>query len=367
MTTQEFIENESFRRWVFLNTPNETIRWETYLTQHPDYRESAEMARTFLLTAKGELPEVTDQQINEAVEKILSTVPSRPQGILRTLSSWSPSFQVAASVALLMVVSWLGWRFWPQNQRVVSDKKPATVAPASVAMTEFVNQQRSAQLVRLADGSLVVLQPHARIRFPKQFNGPKRDVYLTGKAFFEVVRNPDRPFRVFTKEVTTEVVGTSFLVNAPETGNVNVIVKTGKVAVTTNPAYTRKRPSGQQPSTDANQSVAVVLLPNQQATFSQNNARLVKREVSPVEATVLPATTQDFTFRRTPLPVVLDALAKAYGIPIQYDREALSGCTLTAQLDDPSLFARLDVITASTGSMYELQNGQLIIHSSGCQ
>ncbi|GAB3554675.1 FecR family protein [Spirosoma fluminis] len=367
MTTQEFIENESFRRWVFLNTPNEATRWEAYLTQHPDYRENADLARTFLLTAQGKLPEVTDQQVNEAVGQILSAAPSHRQGLLRPLSGWPISLRIAASVALLLTISGLAWRFWQQNQRLVSSNKPSATS-ASVAMTEYVNRQQAPRLVRLADGSLVVLQQYARIRFPSQFSGPKRDVNLTGKAFFEVVRNPARPFRVFTRGVTTEVLGTSFLINAPEAGgNVNVMVKTGKVAVSTNPGFVRKGSDNRATASSKSQPAAVVLLPNEQATFSQNDARLVKREVSPVEATGLPATTQGFAFRRTPLPVVLDALAKAYGIPIQFDRDALAGCTLTARLDDPSLFARLDVIAASTGSSYELQNGQLIIHSSGCR
>ena len=93
----------------------------------------------------------------------------------------------------------------------------------------------------------------------------------------------------------------------------------------------------------------------------------MKSDVSRTTVTALPATTEAFVFRRTPLPQVLDALAKAYGIAIQFDRDALANCTLTARLDDPSLLARLDVIAASTGSTYTLQNGQLSVHSPGCR
>ncbi|QDK81555.1 DUF4974 domain-containing protein [Spirosoma sp. KCTC 42546] len=364
LTPQQFIENESFRRWVFASTPIEVAYWENYLTQYPDDRESVELARTFLLTAKGELPELPDQQIGEAVERILLAVPDERRGLVRSLSDWSywQPLRVAASVALLLLTSWFGWRYWQQNRRgpVVATKEQAATSPA--ALLEVANLKTAPRLVRLADGSLVVLQQNARIRFPKQFAGAKRDVFLTGKAFFEVVRNPAKPFRVFTGDVTTEVLGTSFLINAPETGGkVNVVVKTGKVAVSTNPKGSDQSKAG------LSQPMAVVLLPNQQATFSKEDARLVKSEVSRAEATVLPATTQSFSFRRTPLPQVLDALEKAYGIDIQFDRDALSGCTLTAHLDDPSLFARLDVIAAITGSTYELQNGQLVIHSSGCR
>lgn len=382
MTPSEFIENESFRRWVFSDTSAEAAYWERYLMQHPDDRESAHVARTFLLTAKGELPDVSDQQVGQAVGRILSAVPNQPRSLVRSLlGGWQP-IRVAASVALLLVATGLVWRYVrPTQDTATVTQTPSAAAPA-VSMTELTNRRAVPRLVRLADGSLVVLQQDARIRFPKQFGGPKRDVYLTGKAFFEVVRNPAKPFRVFAGELMTEVLGTSFLISAPETGGkVQVLVKTGKVSVSTNPAagapaFAEDRLDdgrrANQPNVDRLPAVrfrpaTVTLLPNQQVTFSKDDARLVKRDISRSTATVLPATTQPFSFRRTPLPVVLDALAKAYGIVIQFDRDALAGCTLTARLDDPSLFTRLDVIATSTGSTYELQNGQLVIHSAGCR
>ncbi|MGF7216033.1 ferric-dicitrate binding protein FerR (iron transport regulator) [Spirosoma lacussanchae] len=363
MTPQDFIDNESFRRWVFANPPDEAAYWPLYLAQHPEQQESADLARTFLLTARGELPPVTDQQISDAVGQLLSAAPSQRPTVIRSLTGWSgwQPLRVAASVALLLTAGGLGWWYWQQQTQPITSQT-AQVTPRADALIEISNTQAAPRLVKLADGSLVVLQQHARVRYPTRFNGSRRDVYLTGKAFFEVVRNPQQPFRVFARELTTEVLGTSFLISAPETGGtVNVVVKTGKVTVSTNPDFasrsTRHRP----------QPAAVVLLPNQQATFSTDDARLVKSDVNRAMATTLPATTQAFSFRRTPLPIVLDALAKAYGIAIQYDRESLSGCTLTARLDDPSLLARLDIIAASTGSTYALQDGQLVVQSAGCR
>lgn len=361
LKSHDFIENESFRRWVFQNTPVEAAYWQNYLAQHPEYRQSADLARTFLLTAKGELPEVTNQQISEAVSRILSDAPSRPHRQLGLLSSWQP-LRLAASIALVGAASWVGWHYWPKKRANPTMANVQTSSPKTVEFQEIKNSQRSPRLVRLPDGSLVVLQRQARIRFPKQFTGPKRDVFLTGNAFFEVVRNPANPFRVFARELTTEVLGTSFLINAPEAGgHVNVVVKTGRVSVSTNPTFRgHSKARYLRPA-------AVVLLPNQQAIFSTSDAQLVKRAVSRSEASVLPATTQALSFRRTPLPQVMDALEKAYGIQIRYNRDELSGCSLTAHLDDPSLFARLDIIAASTGSTYQLQNGQLVIHAQGCR
>lgn len=367
MTPSDFIENESFRRWVFANAPDDAAYWKSYLEQHPDCRAGADLARTFLLTVKGELPDLTDQQVDQAVGRIVSTAPDhRPRlGVLPVWSFGLP-LRVAASAVLLLATGWFGWQYWSPNRDTAPIAKTAVTVPAAVPLTELINRQSAPQLVRLTDGSLVLLQHNARIRFPKQFSGSKRDVFLTGNAFFEVVPDRDKPFRVFTRELTTEVLGTSFLINAPETGGINVVVKTGKVTVSTNPAFIGGK-ADSQPKTGRPQRTAVVLSPNQQATFSPTDARLVKSAVSRAAATVLPATTQAFAFRRTPLPVVLDALAKAYGIVIRYNSDELANCTLTARLDDPSLFARLDVITASTGSAYELQNGQLVIHSSGCR
>ncbi len=60
----------------------------------------------------------------------------------------------------------------------------------------------------LPDGSKVWLDAASSLRFPTAFNGPSRQVDLTGEAYFEVAPNPRQPFLINTQGVTVQVLGT---------------------------------------------------------------------------------------------------------------------------------------------------------------
>jgi ferric-dicitrate binding protein FerR (iron transport regulator) len=66
----------------------------------------------------------------------------------------------------------------------------------------------------LPDGSQVWLNASSSITYPTAFTGGDRTVTMTGEAYFEVARNAALPFRVITKAMQVDVLGTHFNVNA---------------------------------------------------------------------------------------------------------------------------------------------------------
>ena len=71
----------------------------------------------------------------------------------------------------------------------------------------------------LTDGSKVWLNAASSIRFPTAFTGNERKVEITGEAYFEVAKNPSKPFKVDFKNKAgqkdeIEVLGTHFNVNS---------------------------------------------------------------------------------------------------------------------------------------------------------
>ncbi len=66
----------------------------------------------------------------------------------------------------------------------------------------------------LADGSQVWLNAASSITFPTSFEGNKREVQITGEAYFEVAHNAAMPFHVSSNNMDVEVLGTHFNVNA---------------------------------------------------------------------------------------------------------------------------------------------------------
>ncbi|WP_404379166.1 FecR family protein [Caenispirillum salinarum] len=85
------------------------------------------------------------------------------------------------------------------------------------------------QHVVLADGSEVVLGAESAIRVAVE--GPMREVHLLrGEAFFSVVPDSARPFRVLTGDVAVRVTGTAFGVRKEDAG-ASIRVREGAVEV----------------------------------------------------------------------------------------------------------------------------------------
>lgn len=84
----------------------------------------------------------------------------------------------------------------------------------------------------LPDGSRVWLNSETELRYPVAFAAGKREVFLTGEAYFDVVKDKTRPFIVITPHTRTTVLGTSFNVMAyQEEMNTEITLVTGEVSV----------------------------------------------------------------------------------------------------------------------------------------
>ncbi|WP_167855406.1 FecR family protein [Hymenobacter fodinae] len=214
------------------------------------------------------------------------------------------------------------------------------------------------QAFRLPDGSKITLHPGSSLRYATGLAGPKREVYLEGEAFFQVSKNPARPFLVFTKQVVTTVLGTSFRVKAyAGSKEASVAVREGKVSV-------QASDRAQLDATPAKPAThGVVLLPNQQVVYSVAKHHL-RKELVDKPVMLAP---QSFEFEERPVAEVLTALEKAYGVTIAYDKAKLSGCTVSIAFYDEPLFEKLGLLCKSLGAYYTLSETQITIHSTGCQ
>src|SRR5690606_21442028 len=81
-------------------------------------------------------------------------------------------------------------------------------------------------------GTVVKLNSNSTIIAPSRFSGDKREVTLIGEGFFEVIKDPSRPFIIKTEKMMIRVLGTSFNVSAYQDGTPQTVaVRTGKVEV----------------------------------------------------------------------------------------------------------------------------------------
>lgn len=274
---------------------------------------------------------------------------ARPAPVVRTIH-WR-----AWAAAAAIVVALGAGAFWLRlgNYLPVAFQR----APAS-AQSEWIVQHNDGVktvIIHLQDGTEVQLSPASSLKYPHHFSRHNRDVTLVGEAFFEVAHDTTHPFRVLTDKILTTVVGTSFTVRAfPGQAQAQVMVRTGKVRVTpTVPVGVAGKSS----------KASVLLLPNQQVVYSPAAPELRKELVT--EPVLLSNT--PFVFDDRPLAEVVEALEKAYGVDIAYDKQTLANCTLTLNLAESSLYDKLNVLCKALRGTYEVEGTRITLHAKKCR
>lgn len=106
-----------------------------------------------------------------------------------------------------------------------------TKAPEALAYIEKYNPNGRRTIITLPDSSQVFLGAGSKLRYAAKFTGNTRELSLEGEAFFDVKKNPKKPFIIHTGIITTQVLGTSFKVEAFLNKPLSVSVSTGKVRV----------------------------------------------------------------------------------------------------------------------------------------
>ena len=89
--------------------------------------------------------------------------------------------------------------------------------------------------VALPDGSIIFLNRNSEFSYRANFGKHRRDVRLTGEAFFEISADASKPFIIDAGNAKVKVIGTSFnVITKNGESAVEVYVKTGKVILSAN-------------------------------------------------------------------------------------------------------------------------------------
>ena len=116
----------------------------------------------------------------------------------------------------------------------------------------------------LSDSTVVWLNSESQLRFPKTFGSAERRVHITGEAYFEVRKDPERPFYVESTGQTVRVYGTTFNIKAyPDEEITYTTLESGSIAL----------------SRDINESGELFLSPGHQALLDSRNSEMKMRDV----------------------------------------------------------------------------------------
>lgn len=207
---------------------------------------------------------------------------------------------------------------------------------------EYALLNEQGKKIILPDGSTVLLNSDSRISYPKTFALNERKVELEGEAFFDVTKNPDKPFIIETKNAEVKVLGTSFNVNASIPGNqVEVFVETGLVQLS------RKR----------NGDEKILVNPGDLGVL--NTAKLTK--VKNNDQNIIAWKTKELIFREDNLENVIKTLNKVYKTNIECENQDLLNLRYTSTFRDQDINSILHVICLTFNLKLENKNDQIYL------
>ena len=212
----------------------------------------------------------------------------------------------------------------------------------------------------LPDGTKVMVNAGSKLFLPKEVKPGKREVWLDGEAFFQVTRNPRKPFFVHTSDINVKVLGTTFNVRAYHDEKiVETTLLEGKVMLNTTK------------ETGTDQDVA--LAPNHKAVFiTSKDAEITattKREFGDnlkvgkilISDRISPETAVSWTqgkliFENEYFDVIAHRLEKYYGIHIHITDEFLKNIKYTGTIKNISLEQTLRALQLTTHFSYTIKD-----------
>jgi ferric-dicitrate binding protein FerR (iron transport regulator) len=291
-----------------------------YLTREPDAPPPLgprELAEDLLLIADGLPLQRTRRR------------PVQPAG--RQIIRWPRLATVAAAAALLFAI----YYWWPHSP------KRSQIAILRVGNTH--------QMLALTDGSRVWVHTGSVFRYPRAFDGKKREVELSGEAYFDVREDAVRPFIIHTGQVLTTVLGTAFDIKEDTPHHtVEVTVTHGKVSVA-----------------DGGTLLGVVT-PDRQLRFNTVSRQSEQRTVDAMQVTAwqrIGMRFDDITFADA-----ARQLEARFGIRITFANDHVKNCRFTgASLNGDQLETILKTICDFNQATYRKQaDGSFLVDGPGC-
>lgn len=215
-------------------------------------------------------------------------------------------------------------------------------AADSVQYNELQIPRGGEYQVVLSDGTTVRLNSGSSLKYPVVFGKDKREVELTGEAYFKV-NKATVPFLVKVGEMKVKVYGTTFNINSHAADRIQTALVEGKVGITV-----------------AGNQEEYVLNPSQVAEFdvSSGNVRIQTTDLEPYVAW----TQGKFIFYNESLQQIMSTLALWYDVEVFYQNPSLqdlhfSGCVKRYEQIDTILRA----LSQSVGVKFNRRGKTLIV------
>ena len=319
------------------SSPEDMLLISSKIKESDEYKKAfIDFRKTWELTEKSKIISTVDSGLewNKLKNKI-GTKTSSHRIEINSEKNQKGMFafvKIAAAIVLLAVLSY-----------IIYTKTQTPDTRKLIAQTQNTE-------TKLPDGSVVSMNTNTLIEFPENFDAEKRMIKLEGEAFFNVKPDKKKPFIIDAGPVYAEVLGTTFYVNTKgKDGNVEVIVKTGKVAV-----YNKNTPDQK-----------IIVEPGEQAVFSPVLNKI--SESISVNENSIAWKTRKLVFTDQKLNDIVSELNKTYNTNIRILNPQIAGCKLTATFEDQELGAVLNILEATLGVEVIQKGAQIQITGQACK
>jgi ferric-dicitrate binding protein FerR (iron transport regulator) len=294
-------------------TEDELLMLDSWLQETPENMEefirlkvTHDMIRNYRLMSDEEIDRKWQKMMRKTTDKAIS--PSTADSPKRKIRQ-GRLLQYAAAASIAVMISFGAGNYFAKHSRQTAEIRPVTYNEISVPRGGKPNA------VHLSDGSIVCLNAATTLRYPSDFEGDMREVYLDGEAHFEVAKNEVKPFIVRLKQQHITVHGTSFNVEAYHNESYTIVtLQEGSVSLE----------SSDKSGLKINH---FSLIPGQQAHFDRITGKMLVTHVD----TSLSNTwmTGEYKFKNEPLMLIFKRLEKYYDVTFHLEDEKLKSICYT--------------------------------------
>jgi transmembrane sensor len=196
----------------------------------------------------------------------------------------------------------------------------------------------------LPDGSVAIINDHSLLQYPSQFTAGKRDIWLNGEAFFNVMPDASKPFIITAGPVHIKVIGTSFNVRENKEA-VEVAVKTGVVRM-------------------YNNRDSITVEAGKKGIYHLSTQRFSITERFKLNE--LAYATKIFNFENATLKEIAGQLEKAYSVKIIITNKDLEACRMSSSFDNKTIEYIFEVLAITLNIQYRIEHKIVYISGNSC-
>ncbi len=260
---------------------------------------------------------------------------------------------IVSVAALLLVLAGISWILFIGR-------------PSLYPTDNIVDVKKGAKTnLLLPDGSKVWVNSDSRITYKSDFGRTSRELRLSGEAYFDVVKDSNRPFVVHTDALDVRVLGTVFNVRAySDESSTQAVLLKGSVEIVF------KRNHKERIFLKPNEKVIVRNDYSKKTTISKETVNIPKITIVNVLPDKIDSTTPEtqwlknrLSFDQDRLADIVPVLEKWYGVAIEVKDSSLLNRRLSGRFENEGLKEVLESFKLAMRFQYRIDNNIVSLYN----